>query len=605
VAAFTLATVAFAGQHLLGLDALLPLAVYALLLGLVLSITGQATRLRSGVLEAGERAQARQRQERETQERLHALEQSEITDVQVQALDETSVASAVAAAQSQLERFCREGIALAFAVGGAVGLIASLPAFSDGLDVSPGGSLALLAGLCLWCLAFVFLVAGRTLATILPERLPESAGLAEWLRGGQWMAVLLGLVLLARDVPVLDPAWSGRAVLVILAISTLCAIELSLRGLWLFLQRRPSWDACEVPVRLLTLATLFHGRGPLHGALEATERHLGLSLHTAWAIGFVRRSALPLLLGLVLVLWASTALVVVQPQEQGVRLRFGRLVSQVPVGAGLQLKLPWPLETVDRYPVRRVQTLSLGYAGRAKNSLLWAQAHTGEEYQLLLGDGRELLSLDATVTYRIRDVMAFALGFQNPREALDALAYRLLLQATVATNLDRLLTADRASFARRFAADLQQACDAHGLGLEIVHVSFISLHPPVGIAGAYEDVVSAEIERVTRAANARAERESILPVAQAQAAQEIQKAEADAALRLADARGAASGFLGALEAARAAPELFRFRQRLEALEKALTGRNLFVVDRRFRTETGNLWIDLRPRGADVPTMEDR
>jgi regulator of protease activity HflC (stomatin/prohibitin superfamily) len=143
------------------------------------------------------------------------------------------------------------------------------------------------------------------------------------------------------------------------------------------------------------------------------------------------------------------------------------------------------LKTIARYPVRQVQTLSLSYAGPLKESLLWGRTHAGEEYQLLLGDGRALVSVDATVTYRIRDAVAFALAFQNPRDALDALAYRLLMTATVATNLDRLLTADRESFARRFEADLQKVCDAQALGLEILHVGFVRLHPPVGIAEAY------------------------------------------------------------------------------------------------------------------------
>jgi membrane protease subunit HflK len=262
--------------------------------------------------------------------------------------------------------------------------------------------------------------------------------------------------------------------------------------------------------------------------------------------------------------------------------------------------VPWPLDTVDRYPVTRVQTLGLGYAGRPKDSLLWSRTHAGEEYQLLLGDGRELVSVDATVSYRIRDVLAFAFGSQNPRETLDALAYRLLTRETVATDLDRLLTADRAEFARRFAVALQQASDAQGLGLEIVHVGFISLHPPVAIAGAYEDVVSAEIERVTRAARARVSQETTIPAAQAEAARVVREAEADAARRLADAEGAAAGFRAALNAARASPELFRFRRRLEALEDGLADRSLFLVDHRLRTGAGELWIDVRP-GTPPPT----
>jgi regulator of protease activity HflC (stomatin/prohibitin superfamily) len=287
-------------------------------------------------------------------------------------------------------------------------------------------------------------------------------------------------------------------------------------------------------------------------------------------------------------------LVVIGPQEEGIRLRFGRLASRMPVSHGLHLKWPWPLETVDRYPVTRVQTLALGYAGPPKDSLLWARTHAGEEYQLLLGDGRELLSVDATVSYRIRDVLAFAFGSQNTRETLEALAYRLLMRETVASNLDRVLTADRTEFGRRFTVALQRACDEQGLGLDVLHVGFISLHPPVGIATAYEDVVSAEIERETQAARARAYQEATVPAAQVEATRQVQGAAAEGARRLADAQGAAARFLATLGASRAEPKLFRFRRRLEALEEGLTSRSLFIVDHRLRAGAGELWIDARP-----------
>jgi regulator of protease activity HflC (stomatin/prohibitin superfamily) len=172
----------------------------------------------------------------------------------------------------------------------------------------------------------------------------------------------------------------------------------------------------------------------------------------------------------------------------------------------------------------------------------------------------------------------------------------------VTTTLDRLLTADRESFARRFATELQGLCDAEGLGLEILHVGFISLHPPVGIAQAYEDVVSAEIERGTLVVQARADRERSLPAAQAEASREVQDAEGEAARRLADARGAAAGFVAALRAHQAAPALFRFRRRLEAVEEALPDRRLFVIDQRLGAATGDLWIDLRP-APETPNPE--
>lgn len=576
--AVLLALAALVAQHALNYGALAPLAPYVLLLAIALYTSGRVARLRAEV---------------------HRTRDAEAQEGPATEPGESSTPGAWA--QAKLARFGREGVAVVFSLGGAAGLGLSVVALRGELGSGPTGRITVLVGVTLGLLAFLLMVASRwTVAS--PRLLPESPGLAEWLRGGQWVSGLTGVGLLARGLG-LEAFDLGQGIaVVLLAVCALCAAELSLRGIDHFFRSRMPGAEIAVPVQLITLitlTTLFHGGSPVHGLIEVAERRLGLSLRSTWAIGFVRRSLGALLASLILLVWASTMLVAIGPQEQGIRLRFGRLASRVPVSPGVHFKWPWPLETVQRYPVTRVQTLGLGYAGPPKGSLLWGRTHAGEEYQLLLGDGRELVSVDATVSYRIRDVLAFAFASQNPRETLDALAHRLLMRATVATDLDRLLTADRTEFGRRFAVALQQACDAEGLGLEILHVGFTSLHPPVGIASAYEDVVSAEIERETRAARGRVYQETTVPTAQAAAARMVREAEAEAARRLADAEGAAAGFRAALSAARMSPDLFRFRRRLEALEDGLADRSLFIVDYRLRTGAGELWIDLRP-GAQNP-----
>jgi regulator of protease activity HflC (stomatin/prohibitin superfamily) len=577
--ALGLALVAWLVQHALGHGTLAPLPPYLVLLALVLYTSGRAARWR-GVRGTGQAPAA--------------------VEAEEPALEPGASPTPGEWARTELARYAREGVAFAFSLGGAASLGLSSLAWRGALGSGPAGKTTVLVGAILGGVTFALMVASRWMAAAAPGRLPEATALAEWLRGGQWIVGLTAVGLLVRGLGLvaLDP---GRVMAVaLLALGGLWAIELWLRGLDAFFRQREPEPEPVLPVRLVTLTALFHGASPLHGLMEVAERRLGLSLRSAWALGFVRRSLGVLAASLVVLVWASTMLVVIGPQEQGIRLRFGRLASRVPVFPGLHVKWPWPLETVERYPVTRVQTLGLGFAGPAKESLLWGRRHAGEEYQLLLGDGRELVSVDATVSYRIRDVLAFAFGSQNPRETLDALAYRLLMRETVAIDLDRLLTADRAAFARRFAGALQEAAEAQGLGVEILHVGFTSLHPPVGIAGAYEDVVSAEIERDTRAGRARVARETAMPAAEAAAARDVREAEADAARRLADAEGAAAGFRAAWTAARASPELFRFRRRLEALEDSLADRSLFVVDHRLRTGAGELWIDVRP-GTTPPT----
>ena len=565
--ALVLALAALGGQYLAGYGALAPVAVSLFLLASAFYVVGRVARLRT----------EESRPPRDDREKAPAEPEHPRAEEGVRPK---------AAGDGQR-------VAGLFSVAGAVGLGLTVASFWGSLASGPAGRTTLLVGMGLGVLAFLFMVASRAVVALLSP-LPESAVLAEWLRGAQWVSVLTGAGLLARGLG-LESVDLGRWVaVVLLAGCALCAAELWMRGLAYGFGSPAARPGTGVPLRLITLTVLVHGGVPLRGLAEVAEQRLGLSLRSAWAIGFVRRSLGALLASLIGLVWLSTMLVVIGPQEEGIRLRFGRLTSRMPLSYGLHLKWPWPLETVDRYPVTRVQTLALGYAGPPKDSLLWARTHAGEEYQLLLGDGRELLSVDATVSFRIRDVLAFAFGSQNTRETLEALAYRLLMRETVASNLDRVLTADRTEFGRRFTVALQRACDEQGLGLDVLHVGFISLHPPVGIATAYEDVVSAEIERETQAARARAYQEATVPAAQAEATRQVQEAAAEGARRLADAQGAAARFLATLGASRTAPELFRFRRRLEALEEGLASRSLFVVDHRLRPGAGELWIDARP-----------
>jgi regulator of protease activity HflC (stomatin/prohibitin superfamily) len=500
-----------------------------------------------------------------------------------------------APAMGEIRRFGRAGVATGFVLGGGVALIYCATALVDGLVEEPlSPRLALIEGVQLGLVAVVLRAAAHVARLTPVERLPEAPGMVTWLIAGQWLAWLLACGFLFQAAG-LDAAggtpWLARGCLVLCAA---CAAEVAARGLALAARPVPQGAEVHVPTWSVVLAVLVPGRNPLAVLSEAAERRLGLTLRSTWALTVLRRGLGPAVLAAALVVWGATALVVIGPEEQGLRFRLGRLSSATPLEPGLAVTLPWPFEMVERLPVRRAQTLPLGFAGPRKAALLWAEGHAGEEYRLLLGEGRELLSVDGVVTYRIRDPAAYALAFQNPREALDALAYRRLMLDTAALDLERLLSVDRESFARDFARRLQQACDAAGLGVEILHVGFASLHPPVDVARAYQAVVSAEVDRETQRATARATAAVMGPAAEAEALLAAGRAEAAAMARRAEAAGAAARFESLLDQDRAAPDLFRFRRRMDALETGLADVSLYVVDRTLRARGGELWLDLRP-----------
>jgi membrane protease subunit HflK len=248
---------------------------------------------------------------------------------------------------------------------------------------------------------------------------------------------------------------------------------------------------------------------------------------------------------------------------------------------------------VTLIPVRRVQTLHIGHEGEEEQGpedVLWARQHAASEYTLLLGNGRDLIAVDAALQFRITDPYAWRYHDQNPTEALRAIAYRSVMKSTVSRTLAEVLSENVAALTAQMRSMVQADADALGLGIEVTAFTVGGMHPPVGVATDYQAVVSAELGKTTAAVSAEADRNEIVPKAEAEASSGENAARAEGAEALGKAMGEASAFR-ALEAAyRASPEAYRFRRRLEALEAQLNGRPFTVLDERIQRDGGELWL---------------
>jgi regulator of protease activity HflC (stomatin/prohibitin superfamily) len=336
---------------------------------------------------------------------------------------------------------------------------------------------------------------------------------------------------------------------------------------------------------------LFASRAnPVASLFAVLADAFGVDLRGTYALTVARRALGPVLLGLALVAWSATALVTVPFDRVGVAERFG-VRSATPLAPGPHLLPPWPFGRVELVATETVRSVDLGYRGaRAEADRLWTVAHADEEYTLLLGDGLELVLINARLEYRVSDPVAFVYGVQNPRATLAALAERELTRATVDRRLEDVLSENIDRFGAEVAAAVQAAADACGLGVELLGLVVQGLHPPLAVAEDYQAVVAAQVEQDRQAAQAEgyAERERL--AAEGRVASTVSAARADAAGRLARARGEAAAF-GALRAASAAaPGLFRMTAYLAALERALDGRPYHVVDRRIEADGGAIWL---------------
>ena len=446
------------------------------------------------------------------------------------------------------------------------------------------GTAFLAGGLGLGLLLFATLV--RYFSATRDSGLPEASSLAAWFRYTIWMIVISG-----ASITLLTLGWiksDTTPVRLMLVLGLLPALEWIFRSLSRAFAREPRPGLVDE----MLIVSLFFGRAnPLRSLFDGLEKTFGVDLHSSWALQFARRATEPLLIILVFLGWLSTSLVTVDTFEEGIHERFGAPVSDTPLQPGLHLKAPWPIDKVHRIATARVRTMPLGYAGAKKGaSLLWTKQHAEEEYSLLLGDGRDLVTFNALLQYRISDARAWHYGTQNPEHALRSVAEQALLSNTVDRTLEKVLSESLGEVAGRVEEDIVKGVAANKLGVSVVSLSLQGLHPPVNVAADYQAVISAQHEREALILESEAYKIESVQVARAQALELINRTHETGASRVGFARGESMGF-NALEASHAIqPSLFRFRHRLDTLEKNLEGQTINIIDDRIERDGGSLWF---------------
>lgn len=283
--------------------------------------------------------------------------------------------------------------------------------------------------------------------------------------------------------------------------------------------------------------------------------------------------------------WVMTGLVIVRTHESAAYFRLGRL-HPTPLMPGLHFVLPRPLGQVVYVPCNQVQTLAVGFradiAELANLEFSWTRPHGRAEFPLIVGNGTELVALNGLVQFRVTTnphaIRNFVVSSEDPRRILESLAHRVLTLETRTTSLDGILTDDRAEWNQRLLRRLASAADQLDLGVEILAFELVSVHPPIEVAAAYLDVVSARIDA-----------ERIVAETRAASVSEFRRCEMVSHTEIAEARGAAENRLSETEielheieslsdADRIAPLVTRRRAYCDALSLELQRRPLTLID---------------------------
>jgi membrane protease subunit HflK len=279
------------------------------------------------------------------------------------------------------------------------------------------------------------------------------------------------------------------------------------------------------------------------------------------------------------ILWGLSGIFVVEPDELGVVLRFGRYDRQLP--PGLNYHLPSPIETVLTPKALKVNQINIGLrvlddARRGGNATV---RDVPEESLMLTGD-ENIVDIDFTVFWRVKPggVGDYLFNIQNPEGTVKAVAESAMREVVGHSNIQPLLTGARQVTETAVHELMQKTLDFYGSGITIQQVQLQKVDNPAQVIDAARDVQAAraDAERAQNEAQAYANR--VVPEARGRVAQITQAAEAYREQTVAEATGQTSRFLQILDQYQKAPDVTRERMYLETMERLFNGTDKVIID---------------------------
>jgi membrane protease subunit HflK len=275
---------------------------------------------------------------------------------------------------------------------------------------------------------------------------------------------------------------------------------------------------------------------------------------------------------IVLVVWLFSGIYFVQADEQGVVQRFGAFAYTTT--PGIHYHLPWPIETHQTPTVTRENQLNIGYAGEANREIL-------EESLMLTGD-ENIVDINFTVFWVIKDAADFLFNVENPPETLDAtvkqVAESAMREVVGRNQIEPILTENREEIQEEVRALMQATLDTYNAGVTVTRVQMLKADPPQQVIDAYRDVQAARTDQERMRNEAEAYANRVIPEARGEAARIIQQAEGYKQQAVAEAQGEASRFVAVYDQFRRAPDVTRRRIYLETMQSILAGMNKVIVD---------------------------
>jgi len=302
------------------------------------------------------------------------------------------------------------------------------------------------------------------------------------------------------------------------------------------------------------------------------------------------------------VLWLASGTYRVQPDEQGVVMRFGAYNrTTLP---GLNWHFPWPVESVLRPAVTRINRIEIGYRspdaggapGRGDGTV------TVPAESLMLTGDENIIDIDFAVFWHIRDAGAFLFNTRNAAYTVKSVAESVMREVIGRTPIQPALTDARAAIEESVKTGVQAVMDNYGSGVEITQVQLQKVDPPAAVIDSFRDVQRANTDADRMRNEAQGYHNDIVPRARGDAAAIVAEADGARQASVAASNGQAQRFLSVLQAYNAAKDVTMQRLYLETMQEVLTKTPTTIIDANLRGLLPLLPLNDAARPSAAPSL---
>lgn len=265
---------------------------------------------------------------------------------------------------------------------------------------------------------------------------------------------------------------------------------------------------------------------------------------------------LPVVLVVLVVIWALAGIYQVDEKERAVVLRFGKFQGTVEPG------LHWNPPLVDSVTVVRV-TEERQYQNDARD--------------LMLTRDENIVDLQLVVQYNIADPKAFVLNVKDPETSLRHATNSALRHVVGSTTLDAVISSGREQVGVEVKDRVQTYLSNYETGINVVKVNIQDAKPPNQVKAAYDDVIKAREDQERVVSEAQSYSNGIIPEARGLAQRIIEEATGYKSRVVAEAEGEAARFESLLTEYQRAPGVTRQRLYLDTMQSVMSSSTKVMV----------------------------